>query len=73
MPANTQKIRDAINLIRAEMEKDPAIRKEVQKNFIRVLRDRGGLNLNEIIEAHEWCSGTSRSCPPGVTLTKPPD
>lgn len=69
---STQKIRDAINTIRAEMEKNPAVQQEIQKNFIRVLHERGGLNLNEIIEAHDhFCQGTSNGCP-GVSFTKPP-
>ncbi len=73
MSANTQKIRDAFNKIHAEMEKDPAIREEAKKNYLRVLRDRGGLNLDEIIHAHEleWgCPDNSQIC--DITLRKPP-
>ncbi len=67
MSANTRKkIRDTIKKIRADMEDDPILRKAVKENHIRVLHERGGLNLGEIIMAHDmggWCPGsTSHEC-----------
>ena len=50
MEAKTQtKIRNAVKKIRADMAKDPKIRKQVSQNHIRVLAERGGLSLPEII------------------------
>jgi len=50
MEAKTQtKIRNAVKKIRADMENDPDIRKQVAQNHIRVLAERGGLSLPEII------------------------
>ncbi len=44
MEAKTQtKIRNAVKKIRADMENDPEIRKQVAQNHIRVLAERGGL------------------------------
>jgi hypothetical protein len=70
MDAKTQtKIRNAVKKIRADMENDPEIRKQVAQNHIRVLAERGGLSLPEIIAAHDmWCTGATRTCPQGLSM-----
>ena len=70
MEAKTQtKIRNAVKKIRADMENDPEIRKQVAQNHIRVLAERGGLSLPEIIAAHDmWCAGTTGTCPQGLSM-----
>jgi hypothetical protein len=71
MDAKTQtKIRNAVKKIRADMENDPEIRKQVAQNHIRVLAERGGLSLPEIIAAHDmWCAGTTGTCPQGLSMS----
>jgi hypothetical protein len=71
MEAKTQtKIRNAVKKIRADMENDPEIRKQVAQNHIRVLAERGGLSLPEIIAAHDmWCAGTTGTCPQGLSMS----
>jgi hypothetical protein len=70
MDAKTQtKIRNAVKKIRGDMEKDPEIRKQVEQNHIRVLAERGGLSLPEIIAAHDlWCAGTTGTCPQALSM-----
>src|SRR5580698_1169094 len=74
MEAKTQtKIRNAVKKIRADMENDPEIRKQVAQNHIRVLAERGGLSLPEIIAAHDmWCAGTTGTCPQGLSMSGSP-
>jgi hypothetical protein len=51
------------------MERDPEIRKQVAQNHIRVLAERGGLSLPEIIAAHDmWCEGTTGASPQALTM-----
>jgi hypothetical protein len=51
------------------MERDPEIRKQVAQNRIRVLAERGGLSLPEIIAAHDmWCEGTTGASPQALTM-----
>jgi hypothetical protein len=51
------------------MENDPEIRKQVAQNHIRVLAERGGLSLPEIIAAHDmWCTGATGTCPQGLSM-----
>jgi hypothetical protein len=71
MDAKTQtKIRNAVKKIRADMAKDPAIRDQIAQNHIRVLAERGGLSLPEIIAAHDlWCEGTTGACPQALTMS----
>jgi len=71
MDAKTQtKIRNAVKKIRADVAKDPAIRKQLAQNHIRVLAERGGLTLPEIIAAHDmWCDGTTGTCPQALTMS----
>ena len=71
MEAKTQtKIRNAVKKIRADMENDPEIRKQVAQNHIRVLAERGGLSLPEIIAAHDmWCADTTGTCPQGLSMS----
>jgi hypothetical protein len=71
MEAKTQtKIRNAVKKIRADMAKDPEIRKQVAQNHVRVLAERGGLSLPEIIAAHDlWCEGTTGACPQALTMS----
>jgi len=71
MDAKTQtKIRKAVEKIHAQMKSDPELRKQVAQNHIRVLAERGGLNLHDIIAAHDmWCEGTTGACPQALTMT----
>jgi hypothetical protein len=71
MEAKTQtKIRNAVKKIRTDMAKDPEIRKQVAQNHVRVLAERGGLSLPEIIAAHDlWCEGTTGACPQALTMS----
>jgi hypothetical protein len=71
MEAKTQtKIRNAVKKIRADMENDPEIRKQVSQNHIRVLAERGGLSLPEIIAAHDMlCAGTTGACPQALSMS----
>ena len=71
MDAKTQsKIRNAVKKIHADMESDPEVRKQVAQNHIRVLAERGGLSLPEIIAAHDlWCEGTTGACPQALTMS----
>jgi hypothetical protein len=71
MEAKTQtKIRNAVKKIHADMANDPEIRKQVAQNHIRVLAERGGLSLPEIIAAHDmWCAGTTGSCPQALSMS----
>jgi hypothetical protein len=71
MEAKTQtKIRNAVKKISADMAKNPEIRKQVAQNHIRVLAERGGLSLPEIIAAHDlWCEGTTGACPQALTMS----
>ncbi len=70
MDAKTQtKIRNAVKKIRADMERDPEIRKQISQNHIRVLAERGGLSLPEIIAAHDmWCEGATDTCPQSLSM-----
>ena len=71
MDVSTQtKIRNAVKKIRADMENDPEVRQQVAQNHIRVLAERGGLSLPEIIAAHDmWCAGTTGTCPQALSLS----
>ena len=64
------KIRNAVKKIHSDMERDPEVRKQVAQNHIRVLAERGGLSLPEIIAAHDmWCEGTTGACPQALTMS----
>jgi hypothetical protein len=64
------KIRNAVKKINSDMKKDPDIRKQVAQNHIRVLAERGGLTLPEIIAAHDmFCEGTTGACPQSLTMS----
>jgi hypothetical protein len=64
------KIRKTVKKISADMKKDPDLRRRVKKNPIRVLAEKGGLNLDEIIQAHDmWCEGTTGRCTIALSLT----
>ena len=71
MDAKTRtKIRKAVEKIRSDMKKDPKIRRQIAQNHIRVLAEHGGLNLSEIIAAHDMlCEGTTDTCPQALTLS----
>jgi len=71
MDAKTRtKIRNAVEKIHSDMKSDPELRKQVAQNHVRVLAERGGLNLPEIIAAHDmWCEGTTRACSQALTMT----
>lgn len=49
---DVEKIRGVLADIRKEAEQDPKFKEEVLANLPKVMRDRG-LNLDEIVEAHE--------------------
>jgi hypothetical protein len=71
MDAKTRtKIRNAVTKIHSDMEKDPQLKKQVSQNHIRILKERGGLNLSEIIAAHDmFCEGTTGTCPQSLTMS----
>jgi hypothetical protein len=66
-----KKIRAVVKKLRAEMKKNPDTHQEVKKNRIRALAERGGLNLDEIIAAHDiqWCAGATNGCQQALTLS----
>jgi len=63
------KIRNAVDKIHSDMNNDPELRKQVAQNHVRVLAERGGLSLPEIVAAHDmWCEGTTRACSHALTM-----
>lgn len=56
-------VRETIKKIREDMKTDPALRKAVKNNHIRVLASYD-LELPEIIEAYDQrCRGAGGTCP----------
>ena len=71
MEAKTQtKIRNAVKKIRADMENDPDIRKQVAQNHIRVFGGTGGFKSAGNHPAHDmWCAGTTGTCPQALSMS----
>ena len=71
MDAKTRtRIRNAVKKIHSDMKSDPELRKQVAQNHVRVLSERGGLNLSEIVVAHDmFCEGTTGTCPQSLTMS----
>jgi hypothetical protein len=71
-PERRKKIRRTVKKISAAMKNDPNLRRQVAQNPIRVLRDRGGLDLDEIIEAHDMFNEGNtlgQYCCPALTMS----
>jgi hypothetical protein len=52
MPTDINKVRRIVDQLKADAQQDPAIRQRVVENAPKVLAQRG-LNLDEVIEAHD--------------------
>ncbi len=58
-----EKVRRTLAKIREDMKTDPALRKAVKKNHVRVLASYN-LELPEVIEAYDQrCRGAGGTCP----------
>ncbi len=52
MPIDIDKIREVVDQVKRDAAKDTTLQQRVKENAPRVLAERG-LNLHEVIEAHE--------------------